>query len=136
MTCQVYKFYTSLQLFLSFCARRESSHYLNCQGAGSNCRHKAFQASALPLSYPGTWAGAGSNCRPHPYQRCALTDWATRPISGTWDLNPRPLVPKTSALAIWASPRTKQYRGRDLNPHALRHLVLSQACLPIPPPRL
>ena len=23
-----------------------------------------------------------------------------------------------------------------MNPHAIRHLVLSQACLPIPPPRL
>ena len=28
------------------------------------------------------------------------------------------------------------YRGWDLNPHTARHLVLSQTCLPVPPPRL
>ena len=27
------------------------------------------------------------------------------------------------------------YRGQDLNLHALQHLVLSQACLPVPSPR-
>ena len=27
------------------------------------------------------------------------------------------------------------YRGQDLNLHALQHLFLSQACLPIPSPR-
>ena len=27
------------------------------------------------------WVWADSNCRPHPYQGCALTNWATDPIS-------------------------------------------------------
>ena len=27
------------------------------------------------------WAWVDSNHRPHPYQRCALTAWATRPLS-------------------------------------------------------
>lgn len=27
------------------------------------------------------------------------------------------------------------YRGQDLNLHAVQHLVLSQACLPVPSPR-
>ena len=29
----------------------------------------------------------------------------------------------------------RNYRGQDLNLHTLQHLVLSQACLPIPSPR-
>ncbi len=29
----------------------------------------------------------------------------------------------------------KKCRGQDLNLHAVRHLALNQACLPIPPPR-
>jgi hypothetical protein len=31
--------------------------------------------------------------------------WQKKQISGTWDSNSRPLAPKASALAIWASPR-------------------------------
>ena len=30
----------------------------------------------------------------------------------------------------------KKYRGQDSNLHTVRHLILSQACLPISPPRL
>jgi hypothetical protein len=29
----------------------------------------------------------------------------------------------------------ERYREQDSNLHTLRHLILSQACLPIPPPR-
>ncbi len=35
----------------------------NCQEAELNCRHKAFQASALPLSYPGTGMSIFQNNR-------------------------------------------------------------------------
>ena len=34
------------------------------------------------------------------------------------------------ALDVWS----KEYSGRDLNPHALRHQNLNLACLPISPP--
>lgn len=35
------------------------------------------------------WAWVDSNHRPHPYQRCALTAWATRPLSSWIIVVPR-----------------------------------------------